>query len=758
MVHYLEGLRAVKGEGEYIHDLPSPPGTLYMAIYRSYMPHGRIKRMDVSDVVRKGGIAYTNEDVLKLVRTPFPLALPVKVEYYPVAKGKVRFVGEPLAVVLADDPYRAVDLLEYVNAEIEELPPVTNAQEALKGKALVHEELGTNVVMRRHMEFGDVERAFKDCDVVVRKDFKVAKHSALPLETYGIITKFGEELDVVANVQGPMLQVYYVAKALGLPESKVRIRSPRDIGGSFGVKYSLYPYIVLTAVASKLSGRPVRWTESRTESFLASSSNADREGYVELGSTRDGRIRAVKYNFLEDVGAYPRPPEPGALFRVQGNLNGAYDVRNIEAEYTAVVTNKSPTGLNRGYGSPQFYFALETAVDELAKELGLDPLELRKRNLITSFDKVVQGYPFYETATGGLYPKQDYAKVVQLLEEEYKRARREEGMGVGVSIIVEPSVTNLGYVDLAVEGEKRRHKHSPSGEYVTLSLNYDGSLSVFVNSTNEGLGHETVMAEVVAREFHVDPSQVKVEYRVDTSHPWALSSGSYSSRFAPVVVSGVIKACDALKERLADLAKRHLEGEVKFVEGKFVDEKGRSVDLKTLASSFHWDPYSSPGNLTVTVFYHSDLLYPAEGDKVNSSLGYSIQGHLAVVKVDPLTHDVKVKRYVVIHDVGKVLKEELLDGVMYGSVLHGLAEALYERLDYDPNGNPLVTTFDAYETPTLADVIGMEVTLKHLESEVKFLPSGALGAGEGPIMGVLATLANAVSDALKRRINRVPMR
>ncbi|AWR95812.1 xanthine dehydrogenase family protein molybdopterin-binding subunit [Acidianus brierleyi] len=757
--HYIEGLRAVNGSGEYISDIPNPPGTMYMAIYRSYLPHGIIKKVDVSEVFNHGGIAFTNTDLLRIIKNPFPLALNSPINYYPVANKKVRFVGEPLAIVLSRDYYKAIDLLEYVNADLEPIIPVINIQDALEKKALIHEELGSNIAMSRKMTFGDVEETFSN-NIIIRNDFKIARHSSAPLETYGILAYKSDLLNIIANFQGPMLQVHFISRALGIPENQIRLLTPRDIGGSFGIKYSLYPYMTIAAAASILSGHPIRWIESRTENFISSSASGDREGYVELASDRTGKIKGIKYKFYEDVGAYPRPPEPGALFRVQGNLNGAYDIRNIQAEYVVVLTNKSPTGLNRGYGAPQFYFALETAVDKLADELKMDPLEIRKRNLIKVFDKKIGNDYFYETSTGGLYPKQDYERVINTLEEEYRKFKKEPYVGIGISVFVEPSGTNLGYVDLSVEGSKRRHTHSASGDYVIMSVNYDGTISVFVNGTNEGLGHETVIAETVAREFCIDPEKIKVEVRIDTSIPWTLSSGSYSSRFAPIVMSAVIKASEELKNRLKDIAKKYLEAkDVSFSEGKFSDIQNPSkvVDLKTLASAFHWDPYSAQGNLSVVMYYSSPFLRPPDNDRINSSLAYGIQAQMAIVKIDPLTYDVKIEKFIIIHDVGKILKKELLEGQVLGSLFHGIDMALYEKIAYDDNGNPIVTTFDSYETPTFSEALGIDVEIKHFETITDYLPSKAFGAGEGPIMGVPSTILNAISNAIGKRITQIPI-
>ncbi len=757
--YYIEGLRAVKGTGEYIADIPNPPGTMFMAIYRSYLPHGIIRKIDVSEVFNHGGIAYTNDDLLKVIKNPFPLALNSPIKYFPVANKKVRFVGEPLAVVLSRDYYKAIDLLDYVSVDLDPITPITNVNEALEGKALVHEELGSNVAMNRKMIFGDVEKTFSN-GIVIKNDFKITRHYSAPLETYGVLAFKSDLLNIIANLQGPMLQVHFISRALGMPENQIRLLTPKDIGGSFGIKYSLYPYMTIAAASSILSGHPIRWIESRTEDFIASSASGDREGYVELASDRNGKIKGIRYNFYEDVGAYPRPPEPGALFRVQGNLNGAYNIRNIQAEYSVILTNKSPTGLNRGYGAPQFYFALETAIDKLAEELRIDPLEIRKRNLIRSFDKKIGNEYFYETPSGGLYPKQDYDRVINAIEQEYKEFKKEPYVGVGISVFVEPSGTNLGYVDLSIEGSKRRHTHSASGDYVIMSVNYDGTISVFINGTNEGLGHETVVAEVVAREFGIDPSKVKVDVRIDTSIPWTLASGSYSSRFAPIVMSAVIKASEELKERLKSLAQKYLEAKgVRFSEGKFIDVENpeKSVDIKTLASSFHWDPYSAQGNLSVISYYSSPFLKPPDNDRINSSLAYGIQAQLAIVRIDPLTYDIKLEKFVIVHDVGKILKKEFLEGQALGSLFHGLDMTLFEKIIYDENGNPLVTTFDAYESPTFSEALGINVKIEHFETITDYIPSKAFGAGEGPIMGVPSTIVNAISNAIGKRVNEIPV-
>jgi 2-furoyl-CoA dehydrogenase large subunit len=760
----------VTGSTEYIDDTPTPPGTLYMAIYRSPYAHARILKVDLSGVFEHGGIAYGPVDLAKVIPNPFPLAVDVPIKYYPFAQGKARFVGEPIAIVLTDDPYRAVDLLDYVQVDFEPLKPVLTLDDALKGDVLVHEELKSNIAMYRHMKFGSVDKVFSEAPVIVKREFYYQKYNAMPLETYGVLAHYvGGELNVWANVQGPMLISYFITRALGLPTGSLRLFGPRDIGGSFGSKYMLYPYIALVAAASILSGKPVKWVESRTEHFVSSSSGGARKGVVEVAATRDGLIQGFRFRFYEDVGAYPRPPDPGVLFRVHGNMNGAYDVRAIVVEDHVVVTNKLPSGLNRAYGGPPFYYMLEVAVNEVARELGIDPLELRIKNLIREFPKKIGDEYFYETVTGGLYPRQDYERVVRAIELEYRRwleeRRKNPNIGVGIAILVEPAGTNLGYTDLAIEPSKRKYPHSGSGSYVSVSIDMSGYIRVFVNGTNEGLGHETTLAEVIASEFGVDPSIVFVENRVDTTRTWALSDGSYSSRFAPIVVSAAILAARQLKDKLTRLAMVILgTDKVGYENGQFYDinNPSRRIDIRRMASSINWDPGSLPegldASLSATVFYQPPTVKAAEGDRINSSATYAIQAQLAVIELDPATYDIKVRKYVIAHDAGRVLKREFVDGQLMGGLMHGLALTLYEELMYDDQGNPVTTSLDIYESPTLAEAVGIDMEFIHFETPTKHLVSGAHGVGEGVMMGVPAAIVNALASIIGKAVTDLPLR
>jgi len=333
---------------------------------------------------------------------------------------------------------------------------------------------------------------------------------------------------------------------------------------------------------------------------------------------------------------------------------------------------------------------------------------------------------------------------------------------VGVAVLVEPSGTNLGYVDVALEAEKRGYPHSGAGEYVEVSVDPSGVVNVFVNATNEGLGHETVIAEVVAKELGISPDEVKVTYRVDTSHTWYLSSGSYSSRFAPVVVSAAMLAARRLREKILEVGAALLKApRAVFENGAVYDsaDPGRRLTLKRLASAVHWDPGGLPegvdGNLSASVFFQPPVVKAPIGDRANSSAAYAIQAHLAVV--EEVDGEIRLVKYVVAHDAGRILKRELLDGQLHGGIHHGVCMALYESLKYDKEGYLQSLIMESYGTPDLSHFVGVDISLIHFETPVGYLPSGALGSGEGPVMGAPAAVANAVSDLFKTSVKSLPI-
>jgi 2-furoyl-CoA dehydrogenase large subunit len=533
------------------------------------------------------------------------------------------------------------------------------------------------------------------------------------------------------------------AAALGLPGSKLRLITPPDSGGSFGIKSAVFHYVVLMGLASRKLGVPVRWIEDRLEHLAASSAASGRVTELEAGFTADGELVALRYDAIEDVGAYVRAPEPATLYRMHGSLSGAYRVRNVAARNRVVLTNTLPSGLNRGFGGPQLYLALERTMTIAAERLGIEAAELRRRNLIPA-----DAFP-YETPSGALYDSGDYEAclddALELARYEERRAEvaaaRAEGrlVGVGIACAVEPSISNMGYITLADPAAERGLPKSGNAEGCTIAISPLGGITVRLTTTPQGQGHRTVVAQIVADRLGVEPEGVSLLTDSDTStSPWTVSSGAYSSRFSGVGAGAVALAADRLAGKVAAI-REHLGDD--------------AASLRRIAGTVHWNPESLPPGLdpglTVTAYYAAPNLFPPdEEDRVASSAAHGFVVDVAVVEVDPETGEVRVLDYVSVHDAGRLLNPLLAEGQVRGGLAHGVGAALFERHAWDEDGNLLTASFVDYLCPTAPDL--PEPAIAHRESPSPFLPLGAKGLGEGTTMSAPAAIANAVADALGR--------
>ena len=429
----LEDEALLRGEGRFLDDLSPVPNAHHAAILRSQLAHARIAAIDVSQAAALPGVVgvLTGAEVATMSR-PFPAAVETAVPYYSAAHEVTRYVGEPLAVVVARDRYVAEDGLELIEVDYEPLEPVLEPEHGV-------------VVSDRTFRYGDPDRAFAQADVVVRERFGFPRWSCTPVECYCVVASWNGAsgaLDAWANFQGPFTLHNVAAAALGLPGAKLRLVTPPDSGGSFGIKATVYPYLVLMGLASRRFGVPVRWTEDRLEHLLASAASTARTTDVEAAFSRDGELLALRYSVWEDVGAYLRAPEPATLYRMHGSLGGAYRVSNVAARNRVVLTNRCPSGLNRGFGGPQLYFALERTMAIAARRLSLDPLELTRRNVVRSDE-----FP-YRTPSGGLYDSGDYDGCLDDVRElaRYDERRAEQAaaradgrlVGIGLACVVEP--------------------------------------------------------------------------------------------------------------------------------------------------------------------------------------------------------------------------------------------------------------------------------------------------------------------------------
>ena len=781
-VKRVEDARLLTGRGAFIDDHPPVANVHHAAIVRSPHAHARIRGYDVAAALALEGVAgvVTGADVAVSTK-PFAVGVTAPVHYYCAATDRARFMGEPVAVVVARSRYLAEDAAETVVVDYEPLPAVVDPEKALEPDApVLHEAVGSNLAGHRRLVYGDPDRAFADADVVIRERFKFPKYASTPIETYGIVARWDPldgVLTVWSNFMGPFIMHPLVARVLGLPENKLRFIVPPDIGGSFGIKSSIYPYIALIGLAAMKTGVPVKWIEDRREHLMASSSGTDRIAYRELAAKRDGTVLGMRFRWLDNVGGYIRSPEPGCSFRPTGNFVGPYAFQHLEVDASVVMTNKSLTGPNRGYACGHLYFETESMMDLLAERLGLDPVDVRRRNLIQAAQMP------YRSPTGGYYDSGDYPRTLDRALEiarydelcrERDRARASgRFVGVGLALAVDPSVSNMGYVATALDPQFRaKPEYLPKSgamDAATVKVDPLGRITAILGTTPQGQGHQTIVSQIVADELGCAPEDVTVVDEMDTfTRVWSISSGTYSSRFASVGTSAAALAARKLKAKLVEYGAHLLDlpvGAVEFRDGAVRPSsgKGPGYTVKELAGRAHWNTESLPEGMepalaaSATFGFTVSKAVDAE-DRVNSSNTYGFIAEVMAVEVDPDTAAIRILKYATVHDAGTIINPLIVEGQIYGGALHGLGGALYEELAYDDNGQLLTGTFMDYLVPTASEAPVLDIA--HVVSPSPLTTLGSKGLGESSSMTVPAVIANAVSDALRPlgiRITELPM-
>lgn len=765
------------GQGRYIDDLPVRRDTLHLAILRSPVAHANIRAINTEKAQALPGVhaVLTGEDVAKYTKS-MTVGVKANVECWPMARDRVRYVGEPLAMVVAESRYLAEDALDLIETDLETLAPVIDTVAALSPEAeVLHPTLGTNLINERSFRYGDPEAAFAAAPHQISVEIAYPRNSCTPIETYGVIAEYdpGEDLyDVTANFQGPFSIHAVVALALKVPGVRLRLRTPRDSGGSFGVKQGVFPYVILASVAARVAARPVKWIEDRLEHLMASVSATNRVTKLTAAVEADGRVTALDWDQIEDCGAHLRAPEPATLYRMHGNMTGAYDIRHVAIRNRVVLTNKAPTGLNRGFGGPQIYYPLERLMRRIAEDLGLDPLDVLRRNLIPS-----GAFP-YKTATGALLDSGDYpAAFDQALAEggmaeliARRDAARAEGRlyGIGHAVAVEPSISNMGYITTVLTPEARAKAGPKNGAQAVATVGLDplGGVTVKVASVPQGQGHRTVLAQVVGDVFGLPVEAVKVNAELDTSRDaWSIASGNYSSRFAGAVAGAAKLAADRIRERLSKIAAGSLNippEQVEFGGGKLFDRDNpeNAIPFTRVAAASHWAPGTLPEGvdqtIRETVFWTPPQLEaPTAKDEVNSSLCHGFIFDFCGIEIDRDTGEPRIDRYVTMHDCGTILHPGMVDGQVRGGFAHALGATLYEEFAYGEDGAFLTGTLADYLIPTVMEV--PEPVILHYESPSPFTPLGAKGVGEGNCMSTPSCIANAIADAIGARDLQLPL-
>jgi 2-furoyl-CoA dehydrogenase large subunit len=764
------------GRARFSDHQPTVTGTLHAAMLRSPHAHAEIVSIDKSRALALPGVSavLTGEDLTEMA-SAFLIVIRQPMQHYSLAVGKVRYVGEPVAVVVASDRYIAEDALDLIDVEYRVMDAVVDPIAATAGGSpKLYEDIGDNVVSTREFSYGDPEKAFAEADKIVSLTAPYPRNSQTPMEGFVVNADYSadtDSYDVASNYQGPFTSHPVMALALGVPSSRLRMRVPAFSGGGFGVKVQIFPYVVLMCLCSKVAGHPVKWVEDRLEHLSAAAAAPNRVTEIEAAVKSDGTVTAFRFDQLDDYGAYLRAPMPGPLYRMHGTLTGAYYIKNLAVKNRVVMTNKCPSGMIRGFGGPQMYFAIERLMHRVAVELDLDPLEVIKKNLVPA-----GSFP-YRAAAGALFDSGDYQTAVERavnegglaeLKQRRDKARADGKLyGIGYSVVVEPAQSNMGYLSNILPAEERR-KNPKGGAVSNATVNVDplGTVSVTADSLPQGQGHATVLSQIVADELGLTPADISVNMELDTQKDaWSIATGNYSARFSSSTTVAAHKAAVKVRDKVARIASVTLNvpaDQLEFANGNIfaADNPENSLKFYRVAGSAHWTPGNLPDDMDPGIretgtWSPPQLEPPNDEDQINTSLTYGFVFDYCGVEIDPDTGQVHVDKYITMHDSGTLLNPLLADGQVYGAFSWAIGCALYEEFAYGDDGSFLSGTFADYLCPTAPEVPQPQIL--HMETPSTFTPLGAKGIGEGNVMSTPACLANAVCDALDVKTVSLPM-
>src|SRR6266481_3854994 len=744
-----EDPRLITGRGVFVDDVKLP-GTTYASFVRSPHAHARILGIDSSAARKLPGVVavYTGKDLSAggVKSLPVGWLLPdIKLPpHLPLAVDRARYMGDAVAVVIAESPYVARDAADLVEVDYEPLPVVTDAVRATQGGApKLHDEAPDNVSFR--WSLGDKDKtdaAFRGAARVVKEHFvnhRLIPNAIEPRAALASANPATGEITLWVTTQNPHVhRLLMSAFVLGIPEHKLRVISP-DVGGGFGSKIFVYPEECVVTWASRALGRPVKWTAERRESFLTDSHGRDHYSDAEMALSADGRILGLRVKTVANMGAYLSlfaPCVPTYLYATL--LAGAYLTPAIHCEVTAAFTNTTPVDAYRGAGRPEACYLVERMVDLSARELGIDPLEIRQKNFIPK-DK----FP-YQTPVALLYDSGDYQGALDKALEafDYRAFRKEQEqarkqgryLGVGFSTYVEA----CGLAPSSVVGSLG----AQAGLYesATVRVHPTGKVTVFTGSHSHGQGHETTFAQVAADELQVPFEDVEIVHGDTGQIPFGM--GSYGSRSGPVGAAAIYQSTQKIKDKAKKIAAHLLEAneaDVVYEGGKFAvkGSPGRSKsfgDVALMAYLAHNMPKNlEPGLEAISFFDPGNFVFP-------------FGTHVCVVEVARDTGQVKVVRYLAVDDLGRVINPMIVDGMVHGGIAQGVSQALWEHAEYDENGQLITGSFMNYAMPHADDLPTFQVGRTETPSPVN--PLGIKGAGETGTIASTAAVANAVMDAL----------
>jgi 2-furoyl-CoA dehydrogenase large subunit len=769
----VEDHRILTGEARYVHDI-TPEDCLHMALLRTTHPHACIESIDTSAAEDHPDceLVLTGAD-LREHYNPMPSGLK-GFEEWSLAVEKVRFVGEPVAAVVATDRYAAEDVVDEISVTYETLDPVVDPRDALEDDTVIHEDIGTNVPDGEEYVFGDVHQAFADADNVVKGEYSWGRLSGVPLETAGVVAEYDvqdDAFEIDCNIQLHTLVDDTVYETLGYPPERVSLDVPPDVGGSFGTKIAIHRYCCLAAMASQhLDGRPVKFVEDRIENLQGGDMHSTQREYeVQLAVDDDGTIRGLDVWFVDDFGAWPHYPVNQTL-KPLSVLTNAYDIENVRYDYDLVLTNKTAQTAYRGFGVPAHLYALEMVIDEAARKLAFDPTAFRQQNFITP-DQMPHELPSHN-----IYDSGDYPTALDTLRERVENRekgdgglldaaiieeRREEGKyrGVSCTLHIEPGVSGSDWTDRqrsdrAALPERDREEVDELSEHLRCEITRDGTIRAFLATDSSGQGHQTIVTQLLADELGVLPSDIEVEYLDSVAAP--TEYGSAASRMA-VMLSGAAQGLgETLRANLQRLAAEEWgvgSEAVQYRDGAV--ERRDGGDRLTLAELADLDAGGSRGSDPSTrasyEYEHPAAVRPEFDEALSNKYPVYPTAAFAVnapiVEVDIETGEVDILEFYTLRDCGTQLNPVIVEGQAHGGIAQGIGAALQEEFAYDESGQPQAVTFFDYLLPSIENVPNID--MNHSETPSPFTATGAKGTGEGGMIDAPASVASSINQALE---------
>lgn len=734
-----EDPRLIQGLAHYVDDIQLP-GMLCMMVVRSPYAHAKIRSIDASKAKSaEGVVAVLTSDDVKGQIGAIPCAAQIPdmkpATRFPLATNKVRFVGEPVAVIAATDRYAARDALDLVEVEYDSLPAVTDPEKAIaKGAPRLYDDFADNVAYRWELEGGDVTGAFKSADKIVKQRMANQRLIPTPMECRGVVAEYdrGEpKLKIWTSTQIPHLARTQIGAMLGVPETSVHLIAP-EVGGGFGSKLNVYAEEALCAYLAIHTGKPVKWIESRRENFQATIHGRDFINYGELAVERDGTVLGARFKIIADLGAYYQLLTPLIPTLTGLMLCGSYKIPAIRIEIIGALTNKMATDAYRGAGRPEATYFIERIMDVAAAELKKDALEIRRKNFPRPKD-----FP-YATPTGLIYDTADYQNCLREAEKKsgYSKLRKEQAdarkkgriIGIGVS----------SYVEICAMGPSSA---MPAGgwESGTVRIEPTGKVKVLTGSSPHGQGQETSFAQVAADMLGLTPDDVLVVHGDTSQVPYGI--GTFGSRATAVGGTAMYKCLEKLREKLAKIAGHILEVDpaaLTFAGGKiFSTSAKKSTTFNDVVTAAYvaktLPPGVEPGLEATTFFEPTNFTFP-------------FGTHICMVEIDRDTGEVKLLKYVAVDDCGNVINPLLVDGQVHGGIVQSIGQVFFEEAVYDGEGQLISGELTDYALPRAADIPRIETARTVTPTPVN--PMGVKGVGEAGTIGATPCLVNAVVDAL----------